>query len=54
MQESRRAWAKVADAILKGDMDTTAREKSIIENRQREMRRIEQAEGREWEPCRTR
>ncbi|KAF3007508.1 Oxysterol binding protein [Curvularia kusanoi] len=47
--ESRRAWKKVADAITKGDMDTTSVEKSIIENRQREMRKQEQADGREWE-----
>jgi hypothetical protein len=47
--ESRRAWKKVADAIIKGDMDTTSVEKSIIENRQREMRKEEQAGGREWE-----
>lgn len=30
-------------------MDTTSAEKSIIENRQREMRKEEQAGGREWE-----
>lgn len=30
-------------------MDTTSVEKSIIENRQREMRKEEQASGREWE-----
>ncbi|KAF2191207.1 Oxysterol-binding protein [Zopfia rhizophila CBS 207.26] len=47
--ESRRAWKKVADAIAKGDMDTTSYEKSIIENRQREMRKKEKEEGREWE-----
>lgn len=47
--ESRRAWRKVADAITKGDMDTTSAEKSLIENQQREMRKKEQAEGREWE-----
>ncbi|KAK4994591.1 Oxysterol-binding protein 4 [Elasticomyces elasticus] len=47
--ESRRAWSKVAKAIQKGDMDTTAYEKSIIENSQRELRKKEAAEGREWE-----
>jgi hypothetical protein len=47
--ESRRAWKKVADAITKGDMDITAQEKSIIENRQREMRKAEKEENREWE-----
>jgi hypothetical protein len=47
--ESRRAWKKVADAIIKGDMDTTSYQKSIIENRQRAMRKQEKEEGREWE-----
>lgn len=47
--ESRKAWKKVADAITKGDMDTTSSEKSIIENRQRAMRKKEKEEGREWE-----
>lgn len=47
--ESRRAWKKVADAILKGDMDTTSNEKSIIENSQRDLRKKEKEEGREWE-----
>ena len=47
--ESRRAWKKVADAIAVGDMDTTSAEKSIIENRQREMRKQEKEEGREWD-----
>lgn len=47
--ESRRAWKKVADAQAKGDMNTTSYEKTIIENRQRELRKKEQAEGREWE-----
>ncbi|KAF2834971.1 oxysterol binding protein-like protein [Patellaria atrata CBS 101060] len=47
--ESRRAWAKVAAAISKGDMDATSREKSLIENAQREMRKKEKEENREWE-----
>jgi hypothetical protein len=47
--ESRRAWHKVAEAIKEGDMETTQREKSIIENEQRELRKKEQEEGREWE-----
>lgn len=47
--ESRRAWKKVAEAIAKGDMDTTSYEKSIIENRQRQMRKQEKEQGREWE-----
>jgi oxysterol-binding protein-related protein 9/10/11 len=47
-RESNRAWKSVADAIIKGDMDTTSREKSKIENAQRELRKKEQAEGKEW------
>lgn len=47
--ESRRAWKDVAAAIERGDMDTTSAAKSKIENAQREMRRVERSEGREWE-----
>ena len=47
--ESNRAWEKVAAAIVKSDMDTVHVEKSKIENQQRELRRKEQAEGREWQ-----
>ncbi|GAB7363047.1 hypothetical protein MBLNU230_g3340t1 [Neophaeotheca triangularis] len=47
--ESRRAWSKVAKAIEKGDMNTTSAEKTVIEERQREMRRKEAAEGKEWQ-----
>jgi hypothetical protein len=47
--ETRRAWKKVSDAINKGDMDATSAEKTIIETRQREMRKEEKDAGREWE-----
>lgn len=47
--ESRRAWKKVADALNKGDNNTASQEKSRIENSQRELRKKEQAENREWE-----
>lgn len=47
--ETRRAWKKVSDAINKGDMDLTSAEKTIIETRQREMRKQEKDENREWE-----
>lgn len=47
--ESRRAWAKVAAAIQKSDMDTVSVEKGKIEHAQREMRNKERAEGRTWE-----
>jgi hypothetical protein len=47
--ESRRAWAKVAEAIMKGDMDAVGKEKSIIENQQRELRKKEKEEARQWD-----
>ena len=47
--ESRRAWRDVASAIERGDMDATSVHKSRIENAQRELRKVEKAEGREWE-----
>ena len=47
--ESNKAWQKVAEGIVKGDMDAVHVEKSKIENSQRELRRKEQAEGREWQ-----
>lgn len=47
--ETRRAWRKVAEAIVAGDMDTVGREKGKIENAQRELRAKEKAEGRMWQ-----
>jgi hypothetical protein len=47
--ESRRAWARVAEAIQKGDMDTTGIEKGKIEQAQRDMRIKERSENRAWE-----
>lgn len=47
--ESRRAWSLVADAIAKGDMDTTSVEKSKIEQAQRDMRTKERSDGSVWE-----
>lgn len=49
LYESRRAWKDVAANIEKGDMDAVSAHKSRIENAQREMRRIEKSENREWE-----
>jgi oxysterol-binding protein-related protein 9/10/11 len=46
--ESRKAWSKVAAAIQKGDMDTVGKEKTIIEQQQRELRKKEKEEGKEW------
>lgn len=47
--ESRRAWHKVAQAIEKGDMNTTSHEKTVIEESQRALRRQEKEENREWD-----
>ncbi|KAI4749176.1 oxysterol binding protein-like protein [Aureobasidium sp. EXF-12298] len=47
--ESRRAWYKVAEAINRGDMDTTSSEKSLIENNQRELRKREKETNSEWQ-----
>jgi len=47
--ESRRAWQHVVDGIEKGDIFTVGQEKSKIENEQREMRKREKAEGREFQ-----
>jgi hypothetical protein len=49
LYESRRAWSDVATNIQKGDMDAVSGYKSCIENAQRELRRVEKEEGREWE-----
>lgn len=47
--ETRRAWAKVAAAIAKGDMDVVGLEKGKIEQAQRDMRAKEKAESRAWQ-----
>jgi hypothetical protein len=46
--ESRRAWRHVIDGIKKGDIFTAGSEKSKIEVAQRELRKVEKAEGREF------
>lgn len=47
--EAKRAWAKVVEAIKKGDMDAVHNEKSKIENSQRDLRKKEKETGKEWE-----
>ena len=47
--ESRRAWAKVAEGVQKGNMDAVSQEKTKIENAQRVARAQEKAENRSWE-----
>lgn len=46
--ESRKAWFKVAEAIKGGDYDLIHKEKSLIENDQREMRTTEKESGTSW------
>ncbi|KAF6011269.1 hypothetical protein HII13_002626 [Brettanomyces bruxellensis] len=46
--ESRRAWKKVADSIVQGDYKLITKEKSQIENEQRELRKKEEAKGVTW------
>ncbi|KAL4969569.1 OSBP family protein [Aspergillus stella-maris] len=47
--ESRRAWRDVSTNIDSGNMDAVSTAKGKIENAQRELRKVEKAEGREWE-----
>jgi oxysterol-binding protein-related protein 9/10/11 len=46
--ESRKLWAVVAQGIREGDFDTASKDKSRIENEQREMRKREKEEGTSW------
>lgn len=47
--ESRKLWEKVARGIKTGDYETASKEKSKIENEQRQRRRDEQAKGEKWQ-----
>jgi len=47
--ESRRLWSKVANGIRTGDYDAASRDKSRIENEQRQMRKDEAAAGSSWQ-----
>jgi len=47
--ESRRLWGRVAKGIREGDFETASREKSKIENEQRQRRRDEAAAGTTWQ-----
>lgn len=46
--ELRKAWAKVAAATRKGDYDLILKEKSLIENEQRDLRKQEREAGVPW------
>ncbi|KAI9068859.1 Oxysterol-binding protein [Trametes sanguinea] len=47
--ESRKLWQHVARGIREGDYELASREKSKIENDQRQRRRDEQAAGTKWQ-----
>lgn len=46
--ESRKAWEPVAAAIREGNYDTIHKEKSLLENAQRQLRKDEQEAGTKW------
>ncbi|KAJ9612302.1 hypothetical protein H2200_003899 [Cladophialophora chaetospira] len=47
--ESRRAWRSTFDAIRRADNNLVVKEKSKLENAQRQLRKLEQKEGKQWE-----
>ncbi|KAF2682060.1 hypothetical protein K458DRAFT_419997 [Lentithecium fluviatile CBS 122367] len=47
--ESRKAWSGVVEALNEGDMKRTANVKSQLEEGQRQLRREEDAQNREWQ-----
>lgn len=47
--ESRKLWSTVANGIRSGDYDTAGKDKSRIENEQRQRRRDELAAGETWQ-----
>jgi hypothetical protein len=48
--ESRKAWAGTINALNGGQMKKAANEKSKVEQGQRQMRKMEAANGENWEP----
>lgn len=48
--ESRKAWSKVAKAVSESNFDELTKEKSIIENAQRDLRKSEEESGIKWNP----
>jgi oxysterol-binding protein-related protein 9/10/11 len=48
--ETRRAWKPVIKALGKGDMGETSRQKTKLENAQRDKRAVEERKGSTWEP----
>lgn len=48
--ESRRIWEKVSEAIRDNDTALAGKEKTIIENQQRNIKKERDEKGLEWEP----
>jgi hypothetical protein len=48
--ESRRIWQKVAEALKTGDYATASAEKSMIENKQRALRKERELSNQTWMP----
>ncbi|KAL7318434.1 Oxysterol-binding protein 4 [Mucor circinelloides] len=48
--ETRRIWQKVSEAIRANDTVLAAKEKSVIENKQRAEKKEREEEGVQWEP----
>lgn len=48
--ESRKAWEDVIAALRRGDMRGTTNAKSRVEQGQREMRKEEKLQGKQWKP----
>lgn len=48
--ESRRIWEKVSEAIRDNDTALAGKEKTIIENQQRTIKKERDEKGLEWEP----
>ncbi|KAJ4245805.1 hypothetical protein NW762_013929 [Fusarium torreyae] len=48
--ETHKAWHKVLQGIREGNTETIIKEKSVVEQAQREMRKEEMAKGEKWQP----
>ncbi|KAJ2722413.1 Oxysterol-binding protein 4 [Coemansia sp. Benny D115] len=48
--ESRRVWHKVSEALASGDYDVASREKTVIEEEQRALRKQRAENNEKWEP----
>ncbi|KAJ2497802.1 Oxysterol-binding protein 4, partial [Coemansia sp. RSA 2052] len=48
--ESRRVWQKVSEALASGNYDVASREKTVIEEAQRALRKTRAETGEQWKP----